>query len=220
MMNLPDRQLGTTQMEILRSLLHADAPLPVDTLTRRLQISRNATYQHIMALERDGLIQKAAVTETKGRPGQTFQLTDKGVNAFPKHYALFAQMLIKLVKSRMGSDELRECLRELGQSLAGEFRERLAGLKGDDIMIEVAGIMQELGYEAEAIAREDGKGLQIRAYNCVFHDLAKEHEEVCDLDIALISALTGKAVDQTECVVRGGFACRFCTKNLKSKRNP
>lgn len=203
-------------MKVLRGLLHADTPLPVDALTQRLQISRNATYQHVMALERDGFIQKAAITQTKGRPGQTFELTNKGLEMFPRHYALFAQLLIKLVKSRMGSDELRESLGELGRSLAEEFQSRLSGLTGDEIIIEVANIMQDLGYEAEALPKEDGQGLQIRAYNCVFHDLAKEHEEVCELDISLISALTGEAIDHLECVVRGGSSCRFCTKHFKS----
>ncbi len=209
--SLSDKSLGSTQSRILQAILRSDAPLPVDHLSRLLEISRNATYQHVIALERDGLIEKAIVTQTKGRPSQTYRLTDKGQATFPKHYALFAKLLVGLVKSRLGADELTDCLEELGHSLAGEYAERVDGLTGDDLLVEVAAIMLELGYLAEAVPREDGHGLEIRAHNCVFHDLAKQHEEVCSLDLALISRLTGKPIEHAECVVRGGTCCRFRT---------
>ena len=213
-MHLPEKNTGVTQTKILHTILRADAPMSVEGLTRHLSISRNATYQHIMALERDELIKKARVTQTKGRPSQTFQLTEKGKSTFPKHYGLFAKLLVTLVKSRIGSQELRDCMEELGGSLAEEFRERIISLKGDDLIIEVSKIMQELGYEAEAVPNENNDGLQIRAYNCVFHDLAKEHEEVCALDTSFISTLLGRSVDHTECVVRGGTNCQFCPKGM------
>lgn len=207
-----DRPVGATQSRILQALLQSENGMSVDQLSRLLEISRNATYQHIVALERDAFIEKAVVTQTKGRPSQTFRLAEKGRASFPKHYSLFARLLVGLVKSRMGAVELKACLKELGQSLAGEYSDRVSSLRGDALTIEVAQIMQELGYEAEAVANEDGTGLEIRAHNCVFHDLAKEHEEVCALDIELISRLTGQQVEHTECVVRGGSCCRFCSK--------
>lgn len=209
-----DRNIGTTQRRILQALLQADTPLPVDHLTRMLNISRNATYQHFVALERDGLIEKATVTQTKGRPSQTYQLAEKGRAAFPKHYALLAKLLIGLVKNRMGPDLLRDCLEELGTSLADQYTPNVAELKGDPLIQEVANIMRELGYESEAVNRGDGKGFEIRAHNCVFHELAKEHEEVCALDLALLSRLIGSPIEHSECVVRGGSCCRFKAKKL------
>jgi len=212
MMQLSGKNLGKTQVEILRTILRAGEPLPAEHLYRHLEISRNATYQHLTALERDGLIQKSTLTQTKGRPGQTFQLTDKGLELFPRHYTLFTKMLMQIIKSHIGKDQLQDYLEELGVSLAKDFKGRLVGLKDNDLTIEVSKIMQELGYEAEAIQQGNEEALQVRAYNCVFHDLAKEHEEVCALDIALISALLEKPIEHAECIVRGGACCRFCIK--------
>ncbi len=208
-----DKAFGSTQSRILQSILRSNAPLSVDQLSRLLEISRNATYQHVIALERDGLIEKAIIAQTKGRPCQTYRLTDKGQATFPKHYSLFAKLLVGLVKSRLGAEELSDCLNELGASLADEFSKRVAGLSGDELIIEVSNILLELGYQAEAIPQEGGGGLEICAHNCVFHDLAKEHEEVCSLDLALIERLTGKPIEHAECVVRGGTCCRFRTKS-------
>jgi len=204
------KRLGRTQSKILQTLLQAEAPLPVHDLTERLKISRNATYQHITALERDGLIEKASVSQTKGRPSQTYQLTGAGREVFPRHYALFANLLVQLVKSRMGSEELEACLADLGESLAAQHMHRVAGLEGGRLIREVATIMAELGYESEASPPSNGgNGMEIRAHNCVFHELAQEHKEVCALDLALISRLTGSQIEHAECVVRGGSCCRF-----------
>lgn len=204
-----DRRRGRTQAKILQTLLQADGPLRAEHLTRRLSISRNATYQHIVALERDGLIEKASLSQTKGRPSQTYTLTDAGRATFPKHYALFANLLVGLVKSRLGAEELEACLGELGRTLAQSYAERVAGLEGDRLIEEVSQIMLELGYESEAAEAADGAGLEIRAHNCVFHELAEDHKEVCALDLALISRLVGGPIEHAECVVRGGSCCRF-----------
>jgi DeoR family suf operon transcriptional repressor len=203
--------LGHSRTRILRALLHAAGPLGVDYLTKRLEISRNATYQHITALERDGLIEKAEITATGGRPGQTYQLTAAGRALFPKHYALFANLLVGAVKARIGAKDLEACLSELGQSLAINFKDRLAGLDPEQQIEELTRIIHELGYEAETVPVEGGEP-EIRAHNCVFHDLAREHPEVCKLDLALMSALLGRGIDHVECITRGGSCCRFRVK--------
>src|SRR5690606_24150222 len=143
--------------------------------------------QHVIALERDGLIERARISQTGERPGQTYRLTETGRATFPKHYALIATMLIRMLRARLGAAALEALLVELGQSLAADFADGVAGLAESDRMEAIAEIMRELGYEAAAATRADGEGLEIRAHNCVFHDLAREHREVCSLDIALLS---------------------------------
>jgi hypothetical protein len=49
----------------------------------------------------------------------------------------------------------------------------------------------------------------IDARNCVYHHLAAEHPEVCELDLALLSSLLGGKIEHVECMVRGGASCRF-----------
>ena len=52
----------------------------------------------------------------------------------------------------------------------------------------------------------------IDARNCVYHHLAAEHPEVCELDLALLSSLLGGKIEHVECMVRGGASCRFRLK--------
>ena len=200
---------SSTKTQILEALLKAGGPLGVDELARHLQISRSAVYQHMATLERDRMIEPGEVSQTKGRPGQTYQLTDTGRNQFPKHYSLLAGLLIELIEKRLGDEELKGFMKALGEQLADSFASRVTGLGEQERLVEIARIMGELGYEAQTSEGGAGGALEITAYNCVFHEIAREHSSVCKLDIALLSKLYGGKIELLECMVRGGGCCRF-----------
>ncbi|MBN1238155.1 MAG: transcriptional regulator, partial [Gammaproteobacteria bacterium] len=65
-----------------------------------------------------------------------------------------------------------------------------------------------LGYDARPARDEKGE-TAIEADNCIFHDLATKYPEVCQFDVALLSAYTGRRVELQECMARGGRVCRF-----------
>ncbi|OQK15352.1 hypothetical protein AU255_17935 [Methyloprofundus sedimenti] len=114
-----------TQQKILRFLVKEKEGVTVDQFSKLLEISRSAIHQHMTALERDGLVMKSVSKQTGGRPGTTFVLTEKGIHIFPKHYSLFAEMLINLIKQKLGSEELALYLKELGVSLAETRKDAL-----------------------------------------------------------------------------------------------
>ena len=207
-LNIPGGR-SSTKVQILESLLKAGAPIGVDELARQLSISRSAVYQHMATLERDRMIEPGKVSQTKGRPGQTYQLTDIGRNQFPKHYSLLAGLLIELVQKRLGDDELQGFMEALGGQLAERFGARVLGLSDEERLREIALIMGELGYEAQVVERGAGVAPEITAHNCVFHEIAREHKSVCELDLALLSELYGGKIEHLECMVRGGGCCRF-----------
>src|SRR5690606_13163268 len=180
-----------------------------------LKISRSAVHQHLSALERDGYLEKLIRPSQGGRPGYAWRLTNRGVHLFPKQYAFFSELMIRGMKKSLGSEGLSRVLEELGEDIARRYAPRLDGARDDAERVRiVAEIMQELGYAARA-ANVEGQP-EIDARNCVYHDLAAEHPEVCRLDLALLGALLGGDVQHIECMVRGGRACRF----RLLKRNP
>jgi len=132
---------SSTKGQILEALLKAGGPIGVDELARHLNISRSAVYQHMTTLERDRMIEPGEVAYTKGRPGQTYQLTDIGRNMFPKHYSMLAGLLIGLIEKRLGDDELAGFMDELGEQLAENFAARVQGLDARARLVEIAKIM-------------------------------------------------------------------------------
>jgi predicted ArsR family transcriptional regulator len=198
-----------TQQKILHFLMKDKEGMTVDQITKLLEISRSATHRHMTVLERDGLVRKSASKKTGGRPGIIFTLTEKGTHIFPKHYSLFAEMLIILIKQKLGSEKLIEYLEELGVSLAETRKDALKNKSIDEKIKMTVAIMQELGYEAQTAEGEPEENLIIDAYNCVFHDLAYQDDDVCSMDLSLLSTLLDSKIEHTCCMAKGGVRCRF-----------
>jgi predicted ArsR family transcriptional regulator len=197
------------QRKILQFLVKEKEGMTVDQFSKLLGISRSAIHQHLTVLERDGFVRKSSSMQTGGRPGTIFVLTKNGEHIFPKHYSLFAKMLVTLIKQKLGSEELVEYLQELGVSLAETRKDALKNKPTEDKIKITAAIMQELGYETEVVEGEPGDNLIIDAYNCIFYDLAYTNPEICELDLSLLSTLLDSKIEHTICLAKGGHSCRF-----------
>ncbi len=202
--------LGLRQQQLLALLLQSKEGLTVEDLSRGLGITANAVRQHLMALERDGLVAKGETQSTGGRPEQLYGLTPAGNERFPRHYSWFAELLLDSLLNEKGSDALRARLETMGRAVARQFEHRVEGTSdtGDRIR-ELAAIMAELGYESAPLEPPKEKLPAIEATNCVFHNLAQRYPEVCFFDLAMMSKVVGSEVIHDECMVRGGHVCRF-----------
>ncbi len=210
---------GEGQRRLLTALLETKQGLTADELAERLAVSRSAVHQHLTALERDGFVAKQTLAPRGGRPGYAWTLSDDGVHLFPKQYALLASLLVDALKQTLSSAELVRVLRVLGAKLAAEHADRLRGKTRKEQVAIVAQIMGELGYHART-APDPGASLPlIDARNCVYHHLAAEHREVCELDLALLSSLLGAKIEHVECMVRGGASCKFRVLGAPRRRS-
>ncbi|BCX81951.1 DeoR family transcriptional regulator, suf operon transcriptional repressor [Methylomarinovum caldicuralii] len=195
---------GERQQQLLNLLLENKSGMTMDELARALGVSKPAVHQHLTVLERDGYVARHALVKTGGRPSQIFVLSDRGIHLFPKQYAWFSKLLLQQLLERMGSEAVEKLLYQLGRETAASLRPRLEGLSLPERLQAVVRIMGEFGYEATL------EGETVAARNCVYHNLAKAHPEVCALDAGLLEGLLDRKVIQRECMVRGGGACRFC----------
>lgn len=209
--------LGNRQQELLKLLLRSKDGLTVDELSERLQITRNAVRQHLAALENDRLLEPGQTRPSGGRPQQLYVLTDKGKEGFPRHYDWFAQLLIESIKREAGPEELRERLGKLGESVALQLRSQNPGLQTPlEKVVRLAEVMGQLGYDV-AEPRSEGDENILEADNCVFHSLATKDPDVCQFDLALMSAFTDSAISHEKCMAQGEHVCRF---RLKPKPLP
>ena len=189
---------------ILELLLKAETPLSVPALAGAIGISRNAAHQQVVALEREGLIERGSAIRTKGRPSQGYRLSAAGRATFPRQYALLARQLLGELARHLGPDDLHRALQRIGLSLADSLR---AEVGDEPDSAAIAGLMRELGYQSRA------DGAEIEAHNCVFHDLAMADPAICEVDLALLRSLTGKEVDHRRCMALGGRSCRFAFRD-------
>ena len=73
----------------------------LDELVASVGLSRTAINQHLMALEREGFVQKTVPRKSGGRPQNVYVLTEAGTNSFPKQYSWFSKLLIQTLRQQV-----------------------------------------------------------------------------------------------------------------------
>jgi len=197
------------QQQILKLLLENKAGLSIDEIATALDISRNAVQQHFTVLEKDGYIQMGMVNKTAGRPVRSFVLTEAGINSFPKQYAWFSELILTDLKNEMGSDAFQRYLRKLASNLSQSLLPQFNGKQTDERIETLLTVMDSLGFQTKKVTEPDNNEQLIKACNCIYHDLAQKHEEICEFDRTLMSCLLDKDIEQVECMAKGGAVCCF-----------
>lgn len=202
--------IGQRQQALLNLLLETKQGLTIDQMAAQLGITRTAVREHVAALERDRLITAGALaSSTGGRPGRLYALTPRGLALFPKQYDLMARMLLGALTQHLGTEGTEAALGDLGKTLGSQLKPQIAAGNLAERTRAIAALMGELGYQASAPAADEPT---IEALNCVYHELARDNQSVCQLDLALIGTLADAHVEHRACMARGDNACVFCLK--------
>jgi len=204
--------ISVRQNQILDLLLKQREGLSIDEIAKTLGISRNAVQQHFASLEKNNFITTGELKKTAGRPVRTYVLTEKGINSFPKQYAWFSELILSDLKNEMGNEAFAHYMEKLGSTLSQSLLPRFEGKKTKERIDELITIMQELGFQATPSKSKDDTSYTIKACNCIYHNLAQKHKEVCELDKTLISTLLDKETELVECMAKGDSLCRFKIK--------
>lgn len=200
-------QLGGTQQRLLRQLQRGTKGVSVDALSKSLGISHNAVRQHVTALLAQGFIARGAAVRTGGRPEHLYVLTDAGRELFPRRYVELASGLIREVAASLGDAELQGLMMRLGDEVGGNLALQFPEQSATDRAASIATAMTDLGYDARSSV--ESRVPEIQARNCVFHHLAQQHPAVCRFDLAFLARASGRRVEHSECMLRGGTVCRF-----------
>ncbi|MDD2658082.1 MAG: HTH domain-containing protein [Methylococcales bacterium] len=205
------------QHHILQQLMENRAGLSIDALAKVMDISRAAVQQHIVGLEGDGYIKKSALNKTAGRPVVIYGITDMGINYFPKQYAWFSDLILSELRQEMGAEGFQDYMHRLGVRLANNLRSQFEGKNRNERLDELLLIMTNLGFQVTASINSETSNSVIRANNCIYHDLAQKHNEVCAFDLALMSSLLDKEVRQLSCMAKGDCACHFTIQGKETE---
>jgi DeoR family suf operon transcriptional repressor len=209
---LMPQKISSRQHQILEHLLESRNGLSVDELAKALDISRTGVQQHFVVLERDGYIKKSTLNKTAGRPVTIYVLTDKGNNYFPKQYAWFSELILSDLQQEIGPERFKAYMQKLGSKLAEKLRGKFEGKSLPERIDELAKVMADLGFQVKVDKEPETENLNLQAYNCIYHDLAQKHHEICEFDLVLMSSLLDKEIEQLSCMAKGDCKCCFRVK--------
>jgi len=206
------QKISSRQHQILEHLLESRNGLSVDELAKALDISRTGVQQHFVVLERDGYIRKSTLNKTAGRPVTIYVITDKGNNYFPKQYAWFSELILSDLQQEIGPERFKAYMQKLGSKLADKLRGKFEGKNLNERVDELAVVMTDLGFQVKVDMESEAESPSMEAYNCIYHDLAQKHHEICAFDLAFMSSLLDKEVEQLSCMAKGDCNCSFRVK--------
>ncbi len=208
------KPVQTTKHQIL-VLLKRTGSATVEEAAGALSVASMTARQHLVGLERDGLVLSEKVRRSNGRPHYLFKLTAKGDELFPRRYDILAQLLLNEVGVLDGAeiigltpDEKRSLLiQRTADRLAERHRFNLNGHGLPDRVAAAADLLQAVGGFAEWYETDDG--FEIRDYNCVFSRITPDDENGCEWHVRLLTRLLDHPV--THEVVSNGAAtcCRY-----------
>ena len=199
-------RLQATRQSILE-YLQRQGRATVKELGKVSGLTSTGIRQHLMALERDGLVQAREERGRVGRPTLVYSLTDKADLLFPKSYDLLASTLLDEIRSSVGNERLYEILRNVAQRMAAPYRQRLEGKPLPLRVKETAQIMEEQGCLIDV--REKDDVFFIDEFTCPFPKVAERDRSVCVLHVDFVRILTGGDTRLVQSLMRDECACTY-----------
>jgi predicted ArsR family transcriptional regulator len=121
-------------------------------------------------------------------------------------YDRLASLMLDQLRSHLSPDEVDEVMKDIGEQIArqatlpeGEFQDRL---------IAVVEFLDRLGYMADWESHTNGDYL-LHIANCPYERVAREDQQVCAIDAALLTHLLGTAPKRITWAAQGDHECSY-----------
>jgi len=184
----------------------------VDELSRELGLTAVTVRHHLDILRGEGYIAAPIVRrrKTPGRPQYAYTLTEKADALFPKRYDHLAGLMLDELRSCLPLAEVDQMLERIGDRIASQ-----AALSGeDDFTARLAAAVEfldGLGYMARWECRDDGD-YWLHIANCPYEQVASQHDEVCKIDLRILTHLLGTAPRRIAWAAHGDNQCTYAIR--------
>ncbi|HUO46210.1 MAG TPA: ArsR family transcriptional regulator [Acidimicrobiia bacterium] len=200
--------------KILLNALKRSGELGVEDLAARAGLTVSAVRQQLTGLQRDGLIDVGETRGGPGRPRHLYRLTAAADALYPRAYAELTNELLDYVVDA-DPELMEQIFRRRRQRRIEGARQRLQ-VQTDfkDKMTELARILDEDGYLAEAIVHEDGT-YSIIEHNCAILGIAMRYGQACGSELEFIRSVLPEAkVERVSHMLTGAHNCSYSVKPL------
>jgi DeoR family suf operon transcriptional repressor len=179
-----------------------------EAIAADLGVTLSGARQNLMALERDGLLEHRSARGGPGRPKHIFVLTAAGDGLFPRAYAELTNELLEYVEDEDPALLERIFDRRARRRLQ-RARERTTGLSFPEKVRVVAEILDEDGYLADFIRRDDG-AFVITEHNCAVLGVALRYHHACSSELEFLQAAMPEAeVTRIAHRINGAHVCAY-----------
>ena len=197
-------------LEILKTSGACTVDEIVETLHNRTEkrVTAATVRHHLDVLRMNELVSAPAVRrrDTPGRPQYIYNLTDKALDLFPTNYAGLAHVLLAQLRESLPDDQVNVIIEGAADQLAASAL--IPDLPMAQRLNYVIEFLNKQGYQATC--RESDGGWILSTENCPFERLAIAHDDVCSLDMRMMTQLLGGIVPRrVGRIAAGNCSCDY-----------
>lgn len=204
--------MQATRQRILEILKERGAAT-VEELGSEFDLTPVTIRHHLDILRSEGLVQAPKVKrrDAPGRPQHSYALTDAADEHFPKNYSGLADLMLREIRDRVEAPELDSILRGVANRMVAQAPNPPPDESTPQRIDRVIRFLNGKGYNADWQQMEGG--YLLRAHNCPYRDISKDHVEPCVMDMAMISQLLGQTPQRLDWMAGGNNACAYLVKD-------
>jgi DeoR family suf operon transcriptional repressor len=205
-----DTRLDRSPAGQILKLLQQQGALSIKEIETALGVTTTAVRQQLTVLQVEGLVSTTMVREKRGRPHAVYSLSDKGQALFAQGYEDLALVLLKEVLGLEQPESVRQLLQRVSTRLGEQYAEQMNGAALAERLQALVSVLEQRGISSK-IEEEDG-AFVLTEYSCPYYGLAREHREVCDMEIEAIEQALGSEVTLCQSQLDGHHGCQFQVK--------
>ncbi|PJF42794.1 MAG: hypothetical protein CUN55_09615 [Phototrophicales bacterium] len=198
-------------LEILKTQHEATVDEIVEELHARTdkRVTAATVRHHLDVLRLNGLVEAPAVRrrDTPGRPQYVYRLTEKALDLFPNNYAELAHVLLEQLHSILPSDQVNVIIEGVADQMAADVV--IPDVSMPIRLDYVTEFLNMQGYQASWRRAEDQSGWILSTTNCPFEKLSGTHDDLCYLDIRLMTKLLGVIPRRLDRIAEGAQSCDY-----------
>lgn len=193
--------------EKIMMLLKKQGPMPIEGISKELNITSMGIRQHLLSLERKGLIDYVTKKQGIGRPAFLYRLTDKAKNLFPKSYHIFMLDTLRDIKKNDGRDKIDEIFKWRKMRLLDDTKDVFSDKDLYEKIFVFMDYLESKGYLVEL--DENDNYYTLKEFNCPILLVAIEFNEACKHELQLYKDILGSEVKRQECITDGDLSCTY-----------
>lgn len=205
-----DTRLDKSPAGQILKLLQQYGALRIKDIEAALGVTTTAVRQQLVALVAEGFISAATVREKRGRPYAVYNLSDKGQALFARGYEDLALVLLEEILELAEPARSEQLLHRVSARLGAQYAEQIQGVALAERIQAWVTLLKQHGIMSK-LEEEEGRFV-LTEYGCPYYGLAREHREVCNMEIEAIEQVLGSEVTLCQSQLDGHHGCQFQVK--------
>ena len=198
--------------ERILDILKGREQATVDELSRELGLTAVTVRHHLDILRGEGYVAAPIIhrRKTPGRPQYVYTLTAKASDFFPKRYDHLAGLILDEVHACLSPAEVDQMMKRIGERIASQANFPEGG-NFEARLVAVVEFLDGLGYMAGWEHRDGGDYL-LHVANCPYEQVAHQYDEICKMDLKMLSHLLGVTPQRVTWATQGDHRCTYSVR--------